>query len=110
MRTAALALCGALLAVSAAHGATDEEIRKMKLDMMVGTRTIAVMDASIATFKDDGDPGTIEIVFLSKPEDGPSHVSENGEAIFLNGASDKEMQALTDQAFDIRVKRKLAAP
>ena len=110
MKTAALAISGALLAASAAQGATDEEIRKLKIDMMINTRTIAVMDASVATFKDDGDPDTIEIVFLSKPEDGPSHVSDNGEAIFLNGASDQEMQALTNQAFDIRVRRKLAAP
>ena len=101
-----------IVAATHAGAVTDEEIRKLKVDMMVHTKLIAVEDykGPASAYKSDGDPDTLEIVFLGRPEDGPSHVSDDGEVIFLNNATNDEMQSLTDQAFDIRARKKLSGP
>ena len=53
----------------------------------------------------DGDPSTLEVVFLTKKSDGPSRVSDDGEVIFLYKASDKMQQQLISRAFEIRIAR-----
>lgn len=58
-------------------------------------------------YKSDGDPETLEIVYLEKKEDGPSRVSDDGEVVFLYKESDRQEQALTDEAFEIRARRAL---
>ncbi len=52
-----------------------------------------------ASYKSDGDPDTLEIVFLDKRKDGPSRVSQDGEVIFPYKASDIKQSELIDQAF-----------
>lgn len=82
----------------------------MKVHLMETTTVVAVMglDGSSTEFKDDGDPDTLQIVFLDKKSDGPSRVSADGEVIFLYKASDKVQSKLIDQAFDLRVTRRLS--
>jgi hypothetical protein len=58
-------------------------------------------------YKSDGDPETLEIVYLDKKEDGPSRVSDDGEVVFLYKASDRKEQALIDRAFEIRARQTL---
>jgi hypothetical protein len=82
----------------------------LKVHLMEVTKIVAVMgiNGPAKDFKDDGDPDTLQIVFLDKKSDGPSRVSPDGEVIFLYKASDKEQQKLIDQAFDLRVARRLS--
>lgn len=55
---------------------------------------------AIADFKPDGDPGTLEIVFMKKQKDVSSVVSDDGEVIFLVGkVKDAEQQQMISMAF-----------
>ena len=94
----------ALSAMTVALAETEAERRVRLFDE---TRIVAVMDLAVpaSEYKDDGDPNTLEIVFLKKKADGPSRVSENGEIIFLYKASDKTQQKLIAEAFEIRFAR-----
>lgn len=112
MRALGLVLLLATCGLSHAFAATDEEIRKLKLDLMIHAKQIAIMDykGKVSAYVSDGDPGTLEIVFLADTADEPSQVSADGEVIFLSKATTKsETEALINQAFDIRVRRKLDA-
>jgi len=77
---------------------------------MEETKLIAVMgvEGPSTNFEDDGDPNTLEVVFLSKRSDGPSRVSPDGEVVFLYKASDKLQSELISKAFDLRVARAMA--
>ncbi|HLA70295.1 MAG TPA: hypothetical protein VK624_02215 [Steroidobacteraceae bacterium] len=100
-----LAIVAANLAIFvAAHAETDAELRKR---ILTETKMNVVMELAVpaAEFKGDGDPTTIEIVFLTKKADGPSRVSDDGEVIFLYKASDKTQQKLITRAFEIRIAR-----
>ncbi|TYT25401.1 hypothetical protein FZO89_03470 [Luteimonas viscosa] len=101
----------ALLFPSFAVAATDAPVEKaaLRAKIMEETRLIAIMDLdrSSVTFKDDGDPTTLEVVFLSKRSDGPSRVSADGEIVFLYKASDHLQSELIDRAFDLRVAREI---
>ncbi len=66
---------------------------------------VTELSVPASEFKGDGDPTTIEIVFLTKKSDGPSRVSDDGEVIFLYKASDKTQQKLITKAFEIRLAR-----
>jgi hypothetical protein len=91
--------------------ARADEAEQMKLELMQSTKVIAAMGLSgpADRYLSDGDPDTLEIVFMAKPEDGPSHVSDDGEVIFLSPhATDAEQSDLIGKAFDIRVQRRLA--
>jgi hypothetical protein len=106
---AALLACVLFTSASAADPSVDD-IRQLKIHLMVTTKIIAVTSIAVPADKyvSDGDPDTLELVFLSKPEDGPSRVSDDGEVIFIQpGASDQEQQYLINKAFDIRVQRYL---
>ncbi len=105
MRFATLFL--AFLLPSSALFATDQPIdpAALRVKIMEETKVIAVMDIEgpSTSFKDDGDPNTLEIVFLSKRSDGPSRVSSDGQVVFLYKASDKLQSELIGKAFDLRV-------
>jgi hypothetical protein len=94
---------------SIAMGATDAERR---IRLFEQTKIVAVMGlpGPASDFKDDGDPETLQIVFLDKHSDGPSRVSDDGEVIFLYKASEKKQQELIAQAFEIRLARESADP
>ena len=93
-----------VLVSTAAMAETDDERRTR---ILTETKMNVVMDLAVpaAEFKGDGDPSTIEIVFLAKKADGPSRVSDDGEVIFLYKASDKTQQKLIARAFEIRIAR-----
>lgn len=63
----------------------------------------------VSRFKSDGDPNTLELVFLEKSDPGANTVSDDGEVIFLFEASDKVQSKLIRQAFEIRAKRRLGS-
>ena len=81
----------------------------IKAHLMEVTKVVAVMgiEGPSTDFKDDGDPDTLQIVFLSKKSDGPSRVSPDGEVIFLYKASNELQSQLIGKAFDLRVARRL---
>jgi len=86
-----------------AFAETTDELRNRIL-----TQTkVAVTELTVPAgeYKGDGDPTTLEIVFLTKKSDGPSRVSDDGEVIFLYKASDKVQQQLISRAFEIRIAR-----
>jgi hypothetical protein len=88
---------------------TADEVRQMEVKLMAQTKVVAVRDLSYpaSEYKADGDPNTLEVVFLINKVDGPSRVSEDGEVIFLYKPSEKEEQTLIEQAFRIRALRRL---
>lgn len=87
----------------------DAQINAKKVELMENTEVVARMglDVPAAEYTSDGDPDTLEVIFLEKKQDGPSRVSEDGEVIFLYKASDKKQAELIDQAFEIRARRRL---
>lgn len=101
----ALAVAGtALWLPLAAFSETADELRTR---ILMQTKVVAVTELAVpaAEYKGDGDPTTLEIVFLTKKSDGPSRVSDDGEVIFLYEASDKTQQQLITRAFEIRIAR-----
>jgi hypothetical protein len=98
------------LAATAAEP-TTQEIAKMVQKIMQETKVNAQMGISVpvAKFKSDGDPNTLEIVFLDKAELGANTVSDDGEVIFLFEPSDAVQGQLISKAFEIRAKRRLGA-
>ncbi len=107
-----LALTVAALCFSAnATEPTTEEIAKMQQKVMIETKVIARMGISvpIPKFQSDGNPSTLEIVFLEKSEPGANTVSDDGEVVFLFEASDELQSELIGKAFKIRAKRMLGA-
>jgi hypothetical protein len=101
----------AIFLVPLAHAAdpTADELRQLQVKLMIETKVIAVAElkGSASEYKSDGDPNTLEIVFLKTKQDGPSRISDDGEVIFLYKASEKEEQKLIEQAFKIRALRRL---
>lgn len=94
-------------ALLAADPPADQAALRAKI--MEETKLIAIMDLEgpYERFKDDGDPKTLEVVFLSKRSDGPSRVSTDGEVVFLYKASDELQSDLIGEAFDLRVAREM---
>jgi hypothetical protein len=86
-----------------------QALAQKKVELMQTTKIAAVTELLVPSreYKSDGDPETLEVVFLENKKDGPSRVSEDGEVIFLYKASDRKQQALIDQAFEIRARRAL---
>ena len=83
---------------------------QMRLKLMQDTLLIAVTNygGPANAFVEDNDPDTLQIVFLQKTEQGNSHVSEDGEVVFLSpGASQDIQQQLISAAFDLRYQRRL---
>jgi hypothetical protein len=74
---------------------------------MEKTKVAAVSEysGSPAEYKSDGDPETLEIVFMPKKKGLASSVSEDGEVIFLVGkVKDSEQSRLINMAFCLRVR------
>ena len=101
----------ALLLTALAHAAdpTADEVRKLQVKLMIETQVVAVTELKgpASEYKSDGDPNTLELVFLENKQDGPSRVSDDGEVIFLYKASQKEQQKLIGQAFRTRALLRL---
>jgi len=108
----AVAFCG-----FASPGRTEDlvitpEVAKVAVKLMETTRTnlVAEFDAPAGEFKADGDPETIEIVMLKSKKLGASHVSEDGEVIFIAPRTKDSVQSdLITQAFYIRALNKMKA-
>jgi hypothetical protein len=101
----AVVVCSLAWVPASAGEPTAQELAQM----MITTKMIAITNLSTPAdkFVSDGDPDTLEVVFLSKPEDGPSRVSDDGEVVFVSPAtSDSEQQALITKAFVIRWMRR----
>jgi hypothetical protein len=112
MKSFAGIVFGALIGLGLT-AANADDTAQAKAHLMETTKVVAVMGLSVPAEKyaSDGDPNTLEIVFLSKPEDGPSHVSDDGEVIFQSpNATEKEQSTLIGQAFDLKLQRRLAQP
>jgi hypothetical protein len=101
----ALILLAPSLTVSATELSKDHAALRAKI--MEETKVVAVMDIDgpSTSFKNDGDPATLEVVFLSKRSDGPSRVSQDGQVVFLYKASDELQSELIGKAFDLRVAK-----
>jgi len=95
----------ALLAVTATSRAETDAERRTRILTQTKMNVVTELTGPASEFKGDGDPTTIEIVFLTKKSDGPSRVSDDGEVIFLYKASDKTQQRLIERAFEIRLAR-----
>jgi len=98
--TVLLAFCGVSVGAPGESDctATGNEIASL----MEKTKVGAVMDyvGSPSEYESDGDPDTLEIVFLSKRKGVSSSVSDDGEVIFLVGkVKDAEQQRLIMLAF-----------
>ena len=89
----------------AADPPSDQAVLRVKI--MEETKLIAVMDIEgpSSGFKDDGDPNTLQVVFLSKKSDGPSRVTPDGEVVFLYKASEETQSDLIGKAFELRLAR-----
>jgi hypothetical protein len=107
-RVAWLVLTIPVLAVAAEPD--PSALHDLIVKLMQETKVVAVSDVSgpVSEYHSDGDPSTLEIVFLTKKADGPSRVSDDGEVIFLYHASEKQQSDLIGKAFEIRARRRLA--
>jgi len=105
-----LVCCAGLLAVVLSTVALRaDDAAQLKLQLMQTTQVNAVTEP-LDKFVPDKDPNTLEIVMMSRPEDGPSRVSDDGEVIYLSpNATAAEQSDLIGKAFDLRVKLRLAA-
>jgi hypothetical protein len=96
----------ALTAIGAAVTAFADSAAELRNRILTQTKVVVTqLTMPAMEYKGDGDPNTLEIVFLTKKSDGPSRVSEDGEVIFLYKASDKTQQQLISHAFEIRIAR-----
>lgn len=107
MRTSRyLGLVVALTAVGTSVTAFAESADELRVRILRQTKVVVTqLSVPAREYKGDGDPNTLEIVFLTKKSDGPSRVSDDGEVIFLYKASDNTQQQLISRAFEIRIAR-----
>jgi hypothetical protein len=97
------ALAWAVFASSSAMA--EETENQCKVRLMTTTKLVMGADTDAAgNIIPDSDPDSLQVVFLTKPEQGKSRVSDDGQMIFLNNATEDEQEALTLKAYDIRVK------
>jgi len=104
-----LLLVALAISVSALAGEPDPRaVQALMLKLMQETQVVMVeLSGPVSEFKPDDDPNTLQIVTVSRKEDGPSRVSADGEVIFLYKATDREEQNLITKAFEIRALRRL---
>jgi len=100
---ALLALSGSALAAPAPD--TDEE-NKLMNKLMQDAVLVSVQNvATPQGFKEDKDPNTLQIVFLTDPN-AKGKVSDDGEVVFVPVGADLNLQnALTEEAFRRKAKR-----
>lgn len=108
MRTLVMLLACCVSLAARADDGCPANMNKAKAEMMVSTKLVAVTNLSVPADKYvSSEPEALEIVFLSKAEDGASRVSDDGTVIFVaKDISDSDQQALIMKAFDIRLQRK----
>ena len=94
-----------LTIMAATARAETEQERRTRILSETKMNIVMELPGPASEFKGDGDPTTLEIVFLNKKSDGPSRVTDDGEVIFLYKASDKTQQKLIAKAFEIRLAR-----
>src|SRR5438128_612986 len=99
----AIALAGLAVLLSCASAAGETE-KECLVRMATTTKLNAWVGDAVAKFVPDSDPDTLEVVFLSNPEQGKSRVSDDGQVIYVNNATDEEQEALALQAFQVRLK------
>ena len=104
-----LSLGVALTAVGTYLTAFAESADELRNRILMQTKVVVTeLSVPAREYKGDGDPNTLEIVYLTKKSDGPSRVSDDGEVIFLFKASDNTQQQLISRAFEIRIARAVA--
>ncbi len=103
-----------LLALFVADGARaqsdDGNSADPRVKLMQDTLLIAVTNYAgpADKFVEDDDPNTLQIVFMQKFEQGNSHVSDDGEVVFLSpGASQSIQQELISAAYNLRYQKRL---
>ena len=97
-----LVLATTCLLFSAVSANADSVILWLSRD-----HTVAVENLSVpaSEYKSDGDPDTVELVLITKPGDGQSRISDDGEVVFLReGTPQRIMDALMAKSMDIRTK------
>ena len=107
MRFETLLLTLLLLPLPLLASDATPDLAALKAKIMEETKVVAIegLEGPSTSFKDDGDPKTLEVVFLSKRSDGPSRVSPDGEVIFLYNASEEQQSELIGKAFELRIAR-----
>ena len=105
-----LLLSALVLSMAVAAQAQDippEQLKKALIAVMQSNKVNAHMGLSgtVAQFKSDGDPNTLEIVFLKSDTEGANTVREDGEVIFLFDPTDDVQQRLIHQAFERKARR-----
>src|SRR5882757_6492888 len=91
----------ALTAVGTSLVTSAESPDELRNRILMQTKVVVTeLSVPAREYKGDGNPNTLEIVFLTKKSDGPSRVSDNGEVIFLYKASDNIQQQLISRAFE----------
>ena len=113
MRIAALAVVAFLLNVGPACADSVPQ-------WILRGRTVVVEHLTIpaSEYKSDDDPDTVEMVQITKPEDGESRISEDGEVIFLRRETPQRVilsllarsMAIRQKAFEARSRAAEAAP
>jgi len=89
----------------AAPPAEDAALKQLTNKLMQETKMVTVTNVPTADgFVEDDDPNTMQIVFLEGPKAGPSHISDDGEVVFINGGSINEQSRLITLAFEKKAK------
>lgn len=98
-----LALSGISLA---AQPATTDAERKLMNKLMQDAELVSVQNvATPQGFKEDNDPNTLQVVFLTDPN-AKGSVSPDGEVVFVPVGADINLQnALTEEAFRRKARR-----
>ena len=99
-----------VLFAAAAHADDQSDaVKTLAAKLIQTTKANAVTDVATADkFVPDTDPDTLQIVYLTDPNAGRSHVSADGEVIYFVGdPSVDEQQPYIFKAFAIRAKLRL---
>lgn len=103
--------CFAVAAQQTQQVQISPELRAEMKNVAVHSQVIMVTGykGKAKAFHADSDTSTLQIVQLVNKSDGSSHVSANGEVIFMQpGTSDQQMQTLFTTAFYRKAKLQLS--
>jgi hypothetical protein len=110
-KTFTVFVLASLAGFGAAHADDQSDaVRTLANKLMQTTTMVAVTDVATADkFVPDIDPDTLQIVYLTDPNAGKSHVSDDGEVVFFVGDPPVDsQQPYIFKAFEIRAKLRLA--
>jgi hypothetical protein len=94
------------LAVVALLSCASPALADSVIQFMLRERTVAVakIPGPASAYKSDGDPDTVELVLIVRPEDGPPRFIEDGAVVFLReDMGEAAMQKLFHEALEARV-------